>query len=258
MTVFLNFFILMIISSDKELELLRQSGRILAGVLQEVSGLVRVGVITDILEQRVRKLISQAGAAPSFLGFRGYPNALCVSMNEEVVHGLSVPPRTIQNGDVVGLDCGVNYRGMLTDAAMTIGVGTISSQASNLIRDTEKSLTRGIKVVRAGCTTGDIGSAISKFLKIKKYGIVTALSGHGVGKEVHEPPEIINIGYPGQGEKLVEGQVIAIEPMVTLGSGEVVFDSTDHWTVRTKDHTLAAHFEHTVVVTKGGCEILTL
>lgn len=249
----------MTISSPQELELLRRSGQILAGVLRELAELVKPGLMTDALESKALELTRDAGAVPAFLGYDGYPNALCVSLNDEVVHGMSLPAREIRDGDVVSLDYGVNFQGYFTDAALTVGAGSISKDARNLIEDTKKSLQLGLKAVKAGKTIGDVGFAISKFLKAKKYGIVTALVGHGVGKGVHESPAVPNIGYPGKGEELVEGLVIAVEPMVTLGSGEV--DFVDHpagsWFVRSKDGSLVAHFEHTIVVTKGGCEILT-
>lgn len=247
----------MIISSPKELELLRQSGRILSGILNELGELIKPGIETSLLEQKAQELTKNSGAVPAFLGYQGYANALCVSLNDEVVHGMSMPSRVIQEGDVVSLDFGVTYQGFITDSAVTVIAGKASKEARALVEDTKKSLSLGLKAVKAGATTGDIGFAISKFLKSKGYGIVTALSGHGVGNKIHEPPTILNIGYPGKGETLVEGMVVAIEPMVTLGEGDVDFDTVDGWTVRTSDGSLAAHWEHTVVVTKSGCEILT-
>lgn len=247
----------MIITSPHELESLRQSGRILSGILNELGELTKPGIETSLLEERAKILTHEAGATPAFLGYQGYANALCVSLNDEVVHGMSVPSRLIQDGDVVSLDFGVIYQGFITDSAVTVIAGKASKASRALVEDTKKSLSLGLKVVKAGATTGDVGFAVSKFLKSKKYGIVTALSGHGLGKKIHEPPTILNVGYPGKGEKLVEGMVIAVEPMVTLGSGDVEFDNVDGWTVRTADGSLSAHWEHTVVVTKQGCEILT-
>jgi len=247
----------MIIASSKEFEYLRQSGKILSGILNELCGLVKPGIETSVLEERAKALTHAAGAVPAFLGYRGYANALCVSLNDEVVHGMSIPSRVIHDGDVVSLDFGVTYHGFITDSAVTVIAGRASKETRALVEDTKKSLLLGLSVIQAGATTGDIGFAISNFLTSRHYGIVTALSGHGVGKDIHEPPTILNIGYPGKGEKLVEGMVIAVEPMVTLGSGGVDFDKEDGWTVRTSDHALAAHWEHTVVVTKNGCEVLT-
>ncbi len=246
----------MIISSSQELKQLRQSGTILASILEALARMIEPGVPTESLEKKTRELAASMRARPSFLGFKGYPNALCVSVNEEVVHGMSVPSRILKNSDLVSLDLGIEYEGFFTDAAVTIPVGVVSKPASELIQHTKKSLAKGLAMVRAGATIGDIGFAIQNYLEPKGYGIVTALVGHGVGGGVHELPEVPNLGSRGKGARLVEGMVLAIEPMVSRGSGAVDFLS-DGWTVVTRERCLAAHFEHTVVVTKTGCEILT-
>lgn len=245
-----------LITTDAEIADLRTSGRILADTIELVAAAVKPGVTTKELDAIAMREIRQRGGQPAFLGYQGFPAALCTSINTEVVHGIPNQNHVLQAGDIVGLDLGVAYKGMYTDHAITVAVGDISSEAQQLLSDTEASLMRGLQMVKAGGRVGDISAAIEKTLKPKKYGIVRDLTGHGVGRAVHEPPSIPNFGAAGSGPKLEAGMVLAIEPMVTLGDWRVE-TRPDGWTVATADGSLAAHFEHTVLVTQDGYELLT-
>lgn len=244
-----------IITARSEIASLRRSGQIAAQALQAVVRAVRPGVTTAELNAIAEKAIVSAGGTPSFKGFQGFPAGLCTSINNEVVHGIP-SQRELKDGDIIGLDIGAIYDGLYSDHATTVGVGKIDKAADVLLIATRESLVEGIKAAKIGGHIGDIGAAIQKFLEPKGYGIVTQLTGHGVGKAVHEPPTIFNVGKLGSGPAIVEGMVLAIEPMVTAGQPEVV-TGPDGWTVITKDGSLAAHFEHTVLVTKRGPEIIT-
>ena len=248
----------MIIKNQKELEILREGGKKLAAVLAEAAQSAIAGISTRELDALAEKLILKAGGAPSFKGYKTqgaqhpYPGALCVSINDEVVHGLPTD-RVLKNGDIVGLDIGMQFKGLFTDMALTILVG---GGTNKLIEATKKSLEIGIAEVRAGARVGDIGFAIQKYLETEGFGVVRELVGHGVGRAVHEDPEIPNWGHRGDGPKLCEGMVVALEPMATEGSHKVKI-APDGWTWLTKDGSRSAHFEHTVVVTKNSAEILT-
>ena len=248
----------MIIKNQKELEILREGGKRLAAVLAEAARNAGAGISTKELDALAANLILKSGGAPSFKGYKtrgaphSYPGALCVSINEEVVHGLP-SDREFRNGDIVGLDIGMWYENLCTDTALTILVG---GGKNKLIEATKKSLEIGIAEVRAGAHIGDIGYATQNFLEGEGFGVVRELVGHGVGRAVHEDPEIPNFGKKGTGQELVEGMVIALEPMATDGSPKVKL-SKDGWTWFTKDGSRSAHFEHTVVVTKDGAEVLT-
>lgn len=250
------------IKTPTEIEILRTGGQKLARILAELAVATVEGVTTRSLDELARDLIAREGGEPAFLNYRPagapspFPAALCVSVNDEVVHGLP-SNRRLKVGDIVGLDLGFKYQGLYTDMAVTVAVGEISSEAKSLLEITQQALIAGIAEVKAGATTGDLGYAIATTISGQsKYGMVSELGGHGVGHHVHEPPEVPNYGERGKGAKLVSGMVIAIEPMVVLGSGQVV-TASDGWTVRTKEGGLAAHFEHTVLVTDAGSEILT-
>ncbi len=245
-----------IITAPEELAKLRQSGRIAAEVLATVMAAVKPGVTTKQLNDIAAAAIQAAGATASFLGFQEYPASLCVSINDEIVHGIPSEKRVIRDGDVVGLDVGVEYEGLFSDHAATVAVGRVDPLTLRLLADTKQALAVGLRAVKAGATVGDVSAAIEEFLKPKGYGIVTQLTGHGLGYAVHEPPAVPNVGPAGAGQKLTTGLVLAIEPMVTLGRPEVE-TAGDGWTVVTRDHAPAAHFEHTVIVTDRGCEIVT-
>ncbi len=244
------------LTTENDIAKLRRSGQIAAQALQTVVRAVKPGVSTKALDEIAESYIRQAGAEPSFLGFNGFPASLCTSINNEVVHGLPSPQRQLKTGDIVGLDIGVNYQGLFSDHAVTVAVGQIDSAAQKLVDATRESLTAGLKAVKPGHHIGDIGAAIEDYLKPFGFGIVTQLTGHGVGKAVHEPPTIFNVGPAGRGPKIQIGMVLAIEPMVTAGRPEVDVEA-DGWTVVTRDGSLAAHFEHTVLVSKDGAEIIT-
>ena len=248
----------MIIKNKKELEILREGGKRLAAVLSRVASEAKPGITTKKLDELAEKWILESGGTPSFknyvnpMGQQDYPATLCISINNEVVHGIP-GERILKAGDIVGLDIGMWYEGFCTDTALTVLVG---GGTNKLIDATKKSLEIGIGKVKAGVRIGDIGFAIQNFLEQEGFGVVRELVGHGVGNAVHEDPEIPNWGKPGTGIELVENMVIAIEPMATEGSYKVKL-LDDGWTWATKDGSNSAHFEHTLVVTKNGADVLT-
>ena len=245
------------IKTATEILAMRESGRMLATILDSLKVKVGPGVSTkDLAIIANRELKALGGSAP-FLGYQGFPDVICISLNDEVVHGIPRPDRIIKEGDLVSLDFGVNYRGMITDSAITLIVGKPkSNKHQELVRYTRESLIAGIEAVHDGVRTGDIGSAVQNILDKHGYGIVRDLVGHGVGHELHEDPNIPNYGRSNTGPWLKAGMTIAIEPMATLGGDRVMLDP-DHWTIKTHDHSMAAHFEHTVLITKEGVEVLT-
>lgn len=246
-----------------EIESMRRGGSILAKGLSVMKQAAKPGVSTKYLSDLAQALIDEEGAEAAFLGYPGtggapaYPEAACISVNDAVVHGIPTKNQTLKSGDIVSLDLGVKYQDMIVDGAITIVIGDPSHEHQKLLDVTRKSLFAGLKQVKAGCKTGDIGQAIQEVLEAHHYGIVRDLVGHGVGYSIHEDPNIPNYGRKGTGSVLEEGMTVAIEPMATLGSHEIYIDS-DGWTVRTRDQSKAAHFEHTVLVTAKGCEILTV
>lgn len=243
--------------TSAEIEILRIGGKKLAKVVYAVAKAAKAGVNAAQLDALAEKIIKQEDGEPSFKGFQGYPAATCISVNDELVHAIPSPGKVLKNGDNVGIDIGLKYRGLFTDMAVTVPIGHVSAKISKLLKVTSKSLDLAIAQVKPGNTTGDIGHAVEEYIGKFGYGVVRSLVGHGVGYEVHEEPRIPNFGMPGTGSKLYPGMVIAIEPMVTLGSEEVV-TREDGWTIATADGTVCAHFEHTVVVTDTGVEILTI
>lgn len=251
------------IKTEKEIATLREGGKRLAAILQKVAAEVKPRVSTAALNTLAEKLITDAGDTPSFLGYapsgakRPFPAALCVSVNDEVVHGIpNEKERLLSEGDIVTLDAGLIHEGLFTDSAVTVGVGKIDAKAKKLLKVTREALAVGVKAVRAGATTGDVGFAIEQFVKPHGFGIVCELAGHGVGYGVHEEPFVPNFGKEGEGITLKAGMVIAIEPMLNEGGAAVVLDP-DGYTYRTKDGSRSAHFEHTVVVGEKGSEIIT-
>lgn len=245
------------VKTPAEIEAMRESGRMLATVLAELKKIIAPGQTTKYLDEIAVKELKALGGKPPFLGYNGFPATICISVNDEVVHGIPNPHRVINEGDVVGLDFGVSYKGMITDSAITVIVGEPKAQEHmRLLQKTEESLRAGIKQVKSGAHIGDIAAAVQAVLEPAGYGIVRDLVGHGVGHQVHEAPDIPNYGKKGTGDRLQAGMTIAIEPMATLGGYGVTIDR-DGWTIRTADHSLAAHFEHTVLVTETGYEILT-
>lgn len=247
----------------EEVAMMQKGGKILGQILKQLSYAVYPGQTTAALNNLAEKLIARAGGSPSFKGYaplgtgQAYPKALCCSINDEVVHGIPSDKRRLKKGDIISLDLGLYYQGWHTDSALTLGVGKISPQAERLIRVTREALQRGIEQVKVGATIGDLGAAIQNYVENHGYSVVKSLVGHGIGREVHESPRVPNFGQRGQGAKLTAGNVIAIEPMVNLGREEVI-TAVDNWTVKSSDHSLSAHFEHTVAVTESGYLILTL
>ena len=251
------------VKSKKEIEILAEGGLRLAEILRNVADAVKPGITTKQLDSLAESLILSAGGSPSFKGYKAFgsrtafPAALCTSINEEVVHGIPSDKRVLEEGDIIGLDIGMKYNGLYTDTAVTVGVGRVAIAWQKLIDATRDAMYAGIAEVRAGAFTGDIGEAIQTYAEDHGFGVVRELVGHGVGHKVHEDPEVPNWGYRGRGDKLLEGMVIAIEPMVTAGDYAIEL-AKDGWTWRTKDRSRSAHFEHTVAVTKNGVQILTL
>ena len=249
------------LKSPKEIEILRVGGRRLAEIVATLAAAVRPNMNTAQLETLAREQIVAAGGKPAFLNYqpmgakRPFPAALCLSVNDEIVHGIP-GERVLLEGDIVTLDLGLEYQGMFTDMAMTVPVGEVSAEARQLIDVTAEALARGIVAAREGQTLGDIGFAIESFVRPQGFDLVREFGGHGVGFRVHEEPEVSNCGAAGRGKKLVAGLVIAIEPMVTIGRPDILI-ADDGYTVKTRDGQLSAHFEHTIAVTETGPEILT-
>ncbi len=240
---------------------MRQGGRILAQVLEQVADRVKPGVSTAELDELAERLLRQHGAEPSFLNYglesgNPYPATLCTSVDNAVVHGIPTKDQVLKQGQLVGLDIGCWYKGLCTDMAMTVPVGQISNKVEQLIKVTKESLKRGLKTIKNGSTIGDFGWAVQSYVEAQGFSVVKQMVGHGVGYAVHEEPAIPNFGRPGQGLKFVNGMTVALEPMVNAGRSDIMV-LPDGWTVTTKDGGLSAHFEVTVAVTDGGCEILT-
>lgn len=251
------------IASEKDILHLQEAGRRLARILSEVAASVRPGMTSEELDTMAKRLIEEGGDTPAFLGYmpegsdRPYPGALCVSVNDEVVHGIpNESPRTLNKGDIVGLDLGLIHRGYVVDSAVTVPVGEVDEKTKALIAHTKQALLLGIAEAREGNAIGDIGFAIESFALSQGLGVVRELGGHGVGKRVHEEPHIPNFGKKGKGMKLRAGMVLAIEPMLNEGSDEVYL-APDGYTWKTADGKRSAHFEHTILVTEGDPEILT-
>lgn len=244
------------IKSVQEIKIMREGGQILARILAEVIKRVKPGVSTQELNDVAHNLMQDAGVEPVFLGYQGYTGVLCASINDEVVHGIPDPKAFVKNGDIIGLDIGIRHRGLCTDMARTVAVGTISAPARKLIKATREALDAGIAQIRPGIKVGDISSAIQRYAESRGYSLVRTLYGHGVGRELHEEPTIPNFGLPNTGPEIKPGMTLAIEPMVNIGQHKVETLS-DGWTVITSDGHLSAHYEDTVVVTASGHEILT-
>jgi methionyl aminopeptidase len=243
------------IKTKEEIAKLKTGGKILAFILRELAKMSKPGISLLDLEKKAAEIMKTKKVEPSFKNYQGYPAILCTSVNHEVVH---CPPRDyfLKDGDILSIDCGIKHKGLYTDSAITIGVGKISTQANKLIETTRDALYIGIKQIKPGNTIGDISNAIQKFVEKKGFSVVKSLVGHGVGYKVHEDPRIPNYGKSKTGPVLQEGMVICLEPMVNIGSSEVVF-AKDGWQVTTRDTSLSAHFEHTIAVTKKGSEIIT-
>ena len=243
------------LKSKREIELLKEAGHIVYLTHQYLRPLIKAGIKTIELDQKAEEFIRKHNATPSFKGYEGFPYTLCISINDEVVHGFP-SERVLQNGDIISIDIGACYKGYHGDSAWTYTVGDVSDDAKYLLEHTEKALYEGIKQAKVGARIGDISYAIEKYAKEHNLGVVKELVGHGVGTSVHEAPDVPNYGTKGTGPKIRDGMVIAIEPMLTLGSPDIYVEDND-WTVVTMDSSLSAHFEHTIVITNDGVEILT-
>ncbi|PIU20739.1 MAG: type I methionyl aminopeptidase [Elusimicrobia bacterium CG08_land_8_20_14_0_20_59_10] len=244
------------IKTPGEIASMRKASRVVARTLERLRELVRPGVTTAELNAFAEKEIRGAGAEPAFLGYRGYPATLCVSINEEIVHGIPSEKRVVREGDLVSLDLGALCEGFYGDAALTVGAGNISGGARKLLAVAERSLELALEQVRPGARLGDVSSAVERFAVQNGMSVVREFTGHGIGRRLHEEPSIPNFGKPGTGPVLKAGMTLAIEPMLCLGRAEIIVRN-DGWTAVSADGSLAAHCEHTVAVTEDGCEILS-
>ena len=255
----------MIAKTSEEIVTIWECGKRLAKIVAELTAVLRPGMATMELDQLAERLIREADGLPVFKGYRShrsepsFPASLCVSINDEVVHGIPRRDRTLSEGDIVGLDIGMRWpaqNGLITDMAVTVPVGAVAPLATRLLDVTRSALERGMSILKPGIRLGDLGHAIQETIESGGFSVVRDLVGHGVGRRLHEQPYVPNYGLPGEGEAVREGMVLAIEPMATVGSSLVGL-ADDGWTWRTRDGSLAAHFEHTVLVTKDGAEVLT-
>jgi methionyl aminopeptidase len=242
--------------SQSEIAKLRRVNHLVAEVLAALREMARPGITTEELDRVAEARVRAAGAEPAFKGYHGYPATICASTNEQVVHGIP-SQRSLVEGDILAIDMGAKLDGFFGDCAVTVPIGRVSPQAAALLRVTEESLLRGIEAVKPGARVSDIGAAVQLHVEANGFSVVREFVGHGIGTALHEEPQIANYGPPGRGPRLAEGMVLAIEPMVNVGKPGVKV-LADGWTAVTRDGSLSAHFEHSVVVTRDGCEVLTL
>jgi len=244
------------LKSDEEIELLRISNQIVAKTLAELAKIIAPGVSTMQLDKVADEFIRDHGAVPNFLNYGGYPNSICASVNEQVVHGIPSDKVFLEDGDIISVDCGALINGFHGDSAYTFCVGDVKSEVKDLLRTTKESLYKGIEQAEEGRRLGDIGNAIQRHCEDRGYSVVREMIGHGVGRKLHEAPEVPNYGRKGNGIMLKSGMTIAIEPMINLGSRHLVFEK-DGWTTRTLDRKPSAHFEHSVAIRRGKADILS-
>ncbi len=244
------------IKNSQEIEYMRQAGRVVGETLLKLEEIIRPGITTAEIDRLAEEFITKQGAKPSFKGYYGFPASICTSVNEEVVHGIP-GDRVLEEGDIISVDCGAILNGYQGDAARTFSVGTVSEEAMRLINITKESFFKGVEKALVGNKLTDISHSIQKYAEDAGYSVVRDYVGHGIGKEMHEDPEVPNFGRPGRGPKLISGMVLAIEPMINIGDYRVVTQSND-WTVVTVDKSLSAHYENTVAILPDGPEILTL
>lgn len=247
---------MIILKNDNEIKLMREAGRVVAIVLEKIESSLKPGITTLELDTIAEEIIKEHQMIPAFKGYNGFPASICVSINEEVVHGIPSSNKKIKDGDIVSVDVGTIYKGYHGDAARTFPVGTVSEEAKKLIEVTKNSFYEGLKYCKKGYRLSDVSNAIQSYVESKGCSVVKDFVGHGIGKKMHEDPQIPNFGRPGRGPRLAEGMVFAIEPMVNLGTDEVQV-LLDNWTVVTQDQKLSAHYEHTVALTDGEPVILT-
>ena len=244
------------IKNSEQIAVMKEAGRITAEALLIAGENIREGVTTKHLDTLIREHIEKSGAKPSFLGYGGFPGSACISINDEVIHGIPSAKRVLREGDIVKVDVGAYYRGFHGDSARTFAVGKVSDDAKKLIEVTEQSFWEGIKQIEQGKRIGDIGSAIDSYVKKFGYSTVKRYVGHGIGHALHEQPDVPNFGTPGRGTRICTGMALAVEPMINMGTDEVKVMS-DEWTVKTADSMLSAHYENTVVLTPDGVLVLT-
>ncbi len=243
------------LKSTREIELMREAGKIVAAALAEIKSLIEPGITTGVLDKAAEKVIRRFGAEPAFLGYHNFPASICASINEEVVHGIP-GLRRLKEGDIISIDVGARYKGYYGDSAVTFPVGKVKPEAEKLISVTRQSLQKAIEAMQSGRHLSDVSHAVQSHVEAKSFSVVRSYVGHGIGEDMHEEPQVPNFGLPGRGPVLREGIVLAIEPMVNTGSWEVkVLD--DSWTVVTSDGSLSAHFEHTVALGDNGPLVLT-
>lgn len=245
------------VKNSMQLNAMKEAGRITGEALLVARERVRPGISTKELDTAIREYIEKCGAKPSFLGYNGFPGSACISINDEVIHGIPSAKRFLQEGDIVKVDVGAFFNGFHGDSARTIPVGKVSEEAEMLIRATRNSFFDGAKMAVAGNRIGDIGSAISESVRPYGYGVVREFIGHGIGRNVHEEPDVPNYGTAGRGVRLCNGMTLAIEPMINIGTARVIV-LPDGWTVKTADGSLSAHYENTIAITPEGVQILTL
>lgn len=243
------------LKSEEDLRIMKEAGKILSRIMQNIRNFIKVGISTQEINQLAEDLMDKENVSSAFKGYRGFPASVCTSVNEEIVHGIP-GERTLKEGDIISLDLGINYHGYFSDIAITVGIGRLDSRTKEFIGITKQALSEGIKQARAGNHLSDISYAIQNYVEGHGFSVVRQFVGHGIGRSLHEEPEIPNFGRPHQGPRLQSGMVLAIEPMVNMGTWESkILDNG--WTAVTKDSRFSAHFEHTVAITENGSEILT-
>lgn len=247
---------MIILKSLQEIEKIHRAGQVVAEVLAGIRSMVQPGMTTLALDEYAERTIRAAGAKPAFKGYRGYPRTLCTSVNDQVIHGIPAKETVLREGDILSVDVGTIVDGFYADAAVSVPVGTVSPPAERLMRVTEESLARGIEQARPGNRLFDISAAIQRHVETNGYSVVREFVGHGIGRSLHEDPQVPNFGEQGRGPRLQAGMVLAIEPMVNMGGSATVVKE-DNWTAVTADGTLSAHFEHTIAVLEDGPRILT-
>jgi methionyl aminopeptidase len=248
---------MIIIKSEQEIVTMRQSGKVTGRILSELSDFIRPGISTKAIDEFVSEIIQKSGMTPSFLGYNGYPASICASINSEVVHGIPSTKRILREGDIISVDVGCTHKGYVTDAARTYAVGTISAEAQKIMDAAKDSFFEGLKFCKLGYRLSDISYAIQTKAESEGFSVIRDLVGHGVGRNMHEEPQIPNYGQPGRGPRIAKGMVFAIEPMIAQGTYEIV-TAADNWTLSMADGKLSAHYENTVVITEGEPELLTL
>ncbi|MBR2483920.1 MAG: type I methionyl aminopeptidase [Oscillospiraceae bacterium] len=243
------------IKSPREIEAMRLAGRITAAARAYAGEMVKPGVTTQEIDKAVRQFIKQQGAVPSFLGYNGFPGSCCISVNDEVIHGIP-GKRVLKEGDIVSIDVGAYIGGYHGDCAATFACGEISDEAKRLIEVTEQSFYEGLRYAKEGCRVSDISAAVQRYVEKEGFSIVREYVGHGIGRNLHEAPEVPNYGEPGRGPRLLRGMTLAVEPMVNAGTAAIQ-NMSDGWTVKTKDGKYSAHYENTILITEGDPELLT-